>query len=76
MKAAAVVIAAVVMLAACGEKPQTIGSGVKPDTSAYSGTGSNFTAPGWKAGDRTSWEQELKARAQGGQNEYNRVSKR
>ncbi|MGA0570072.1 hypothetical protein ACO2Q9_05070 [Variovorax sp. VNK109] len=76
MKAAAIVIASAVALAACGEKPQTIGSGIKQDSTAYSGTGSNFTAPGWKAGDRTSWEQELKARAQGGQNEYNKVSKR
>jgi len=30
--------------------------------------------PGWKAGDKTSWEQHLKTRAQQGQNEYTKVN--
>ena len=42
------------------------------DKPPYAGTGSNFTVPGWTAGDRTSWESQLKARTQRGQNEYNR----
>ena len=29
---------------------------------------------GWKAGDQKSWEQQLKARGQYGQNEYTRVN--
>jgi hypothetical protein len=41
----------------------------------YQGVGdSPFVAPGWKAGDRTSWQQELKARAQYGQNDYTRMT--
>ena len=58
-------------LAGCGEKPQT-GMGVRTDVVPYAGTGSNFTEPGWKAGDRTSWEAQLKTRQQYGQNEYTR----
>ncbi|MFN7855713.1 MAG: hypothetical protein ACK5OA_03900 [Acidovorax sp.] len=63
--------AAVFTLAACGEKPQT-GMGVRTDAVAYAGTGSNFTEPGWKAGDKVSWEAQLKTRQQYGQNEYTR----
>jgi hypothetical protein len=67
MMRAAVALALAGGLVACGEKPQTLGS--KSDVPAYKGTGSNFTAPGWKAGDATSWEQQLKTRTQG-QNDY------
>ncbi len=59
-------------LAACGEKPQT-GAGIRSDAAPYAGTGSNFTEPGWKAGDRASWEAQLKARQLYGQNEYTRT---
>ena len=59
-------------LAACGEKPQT-GAGIRSDAVPYAGTGSNFTEPGWKAGDKASWEAQLKARQQYGQNEYTRT---
>ncbi|WP_440110197.1 hypothetical protein [Acidovorax sp. BL-A-41-H1] len=62
---------AVFALTACGEKPQT-GMGVRTDAVPYAGTGSNFTEPGWKAGDKTSWEAQLKTRQQYGQNEYTR----
>ncbi len=50
-------------LVGCGEKPQGRG-GVKSDTAPYQGTGMAYTVPGWKAGDKTSWEQQLKTRAQ------------
>jgi hypothetical protein len=60
------------VLAACGEKPQTA-AGVKSDAPAFQGTSNAYNAPGWKAGDKTAWEQQLKTRAQAGQNEYNRV---
>ncbi len=66
------IAAAVTLLAACGDKPQTAGS-PRSDTPAFSGTGSAFTAPGWKAGDKTAWEQQLKARQQNGQNDYSRI---
>lgn len=61
----------VLALAACGEQPQTLGA-PKSDTPAYAGTGSAFTAPGWKAGDKTAWEQHLRARQQNSQNEYSK----
>ena len=65
-------VLAVAALAACGEKPQT-GAGIRSDAPPYAGTDSNFTQPGWKAGDKASWESELKARQQYGQNEYTRT---
>jgi len=62
-------------LAACGEKPQVIGSGVRQDSAAYQGTGVQpFTTAGWKTGDRNSWEQQMKVRTQMGQNDYNKVN--
>jgi hypothetical protein len=66
------VVALLATLAACGEKPQALG-GVKGDVAAYQGVENAFAAPGWKAGDRTSWEQGLKARAQNTQNEYSKT---
>jgi len=66
-------LAALVGLAACTEKPQTLGSR-KADTAASAGTGTAFVAPGWKVGDQTSWDEQLRARAQRGQNEYSRAA--
>ena len=37
------------------------------------GGGTAFTAPGWKVGDKASWQEQLKTRAQNGQNEYTRT---
>lgn len=65
-------LVAVAGLAACGEKPQTA-AGVKSDVPAFQGAENQFVAPGWKPGDKTSWEQGLKARAQNTQNEYSKV---
>ena len=59
----------VLALAACTEKPQTA-TGIKSDTAAFEGTGMPFVAAGWKPGDRNAWEQQLKTRAQQGQNDY------
>ncbi len=73
MKHFALLAMTVTLLAACGEKPQTLGS-PKSDTPPYAGTGSAFTAAGWKAGDKTGWEQHLKARQQNGQNDYSKVN--
>ena len=56
-------------LSACGEKQQT-GGGVSSDVQAYKGVDNGFAATGWKAGDKASWEQGLKARMQNTQNEY------
>jgi len=73
------------LMAGCGEKPQTNAEGVKHDTPPYGGTstgtgtgnaaqaGTVFTAPGWKVGDKATWEEHMKTRAQNGMNEYNRI---
>ena len=66
-------VAAVFCLSACGDKPQSAG-GVKGDVAPYQGVDNKFAAPGWKAGDKTSWEQALKARTQNTQNEYTRTA--
>jgi hypothetical protein len=68
-------VAALLALAACGEPAQSLtGSGVKQDAAPHTGVGaSQYAEPGWKAGDRNSWEQQLKTRAVYGQNEYTRV---
>ena len=75
----AAALVAVVTLAACGEREQTLGP-VKGDATVYSGTsadgktaGTAYTAPGWKPGDKAGWEQAMRARLQNTQNEYNKV---
>ena len=73
MKHLLVISGALIMLVACGEKPQTLGI-PKSDSPPYAGTGSAFVAAGWKAGDKTAWEQHLKARQQNGQNDYSKVN--
>jgi hypothetical protein len=58
-----------VMLSACGDKPQGLG-GIKSDAAPHTGVGSSqYVIPGWKAGDKTAWEQQLRARSLG-QNDY------
>ena len=55
----------------CGEKPQTA-TQRKVDATAYSGSTVNgYTASGWKPGDKTSWEGQMRERNKG-QNEYGR----
>ena len=65
-------VAAAFCLSACGDKPQSAG-GVKGDVAPYQGADNRFAVPGWKPGDKTSWEQALKARTQNTQNEYTRT---
>ncbi len=67
------VLAALAGLSACGEKPQTLGT-PKSDVAAFQGAQNQFVAPGWTPGDKTSWEQGLKARMQRGQNEYSKIN--
>jgi hypothetical protein len=65
---------AAMTLSACADREQTAATPSK-DAAPYAGTGvASFTAPGWKAGDKTAWEQQLKARMQNSQNEYNKVN--
>ena len=73
MKRALLMVAVAAALAACGEQPQTLGAG-KQDASPHSGTGKAFVEGGWKQGDQTSWESQLKARTQRGQDDYSRMN--
>ena len=73
MRRALLPFVALVALTACGEKPQVLG-GTRQDAPAFEGTGMPFTAGGWQAGDRASWESQLRARTQNGQNEYSKVN--
>jgi hypothetical protein len=59
------------ILSACSESPQILGS-KKVTEPAYMGAKNSFVEKGWTPGDKTSWEAQLKVRAQG-QNEYSRV---
>jgi len=68
------IIAALAGLSACGEKPQMLSSTNKGDAAAFQGAQNQFVAPGWKPGDKTSWEQGLKARMQNTQNEYSKLT--
>ena len=73
MKNTLLIVCAVVSLSACGEKAQTAG-GARQDAPAFNGTGKTFVDPGWKQGDKGSWESHLKARGQNSQNEYSRTN--
>ena len=69
------VVASLIALAACTEKPQALGeAGRKVDSAAWSASDSakpGFAASGWKGGDKAAWEAQLRARNQA-QNDYAR----
>ena len=74
MRAAGVVTASLLMLAACGEKPQELAGGsIKGSGPEWQGPATPFTAPGWKPGDEAGWQRQLQTRTQRGQNEYTRI---
>lgn len=64
-------LAATLLLAACGEKAQTAGTR-KSDTKPWDSAQTAYTTQGWKTGDQAAWENQLKARSQN-QNEYSRA---
>ena len=67
----AAVVGALVGLSGCAEKPQEK-SVRKSDATAFSGsTDPAYAASGWTAGDKTSWESQIRDRNKG-QNEYGR----
>ena len=73
MKHVMLIVSAGALLAACGEEPQVSGSR-KADIAAFQGSSTAaYTVPGWKVGDATSWEAQMKSRAQG-QDERTRAS--
>lgn len=75
MKPILIVLALVAALAACTEKPQSGPSARKVDTEPWHAAQDPFVVPGWKPGDRASWEAEIHQRT-GNQNEYPRVGPR
>ena len=58
-------------MAACSEREQTIGNHAA-DAEPWQGADARYTAPGWKPGDKTSWEEQMNRRAIT-QNEYKRI---
>ena len=62
-----------ISITACGERLQTLdASARKPDAQAWAVSDSakpEYTASGWKAGDRASWEEQIRKRNQA-QNDY------
>ena len=74
MRKLSMILLTMLALTACADKQQTASTPSK-DAAPYAGTGvASFTAPGLKAGDKTAWEQHLKARMQNSQNEYSKVN--
>ena len=71
MQRFSILLLSVAALTACGEKAQTLGT--KKDATAFSGAENAFVASGWTAGDKNSWEQHLRARAQYGMNDNSRA---
>ena len=71
IKRISLLVLSLAALTACGEKAQTLGT--KNDATAYSGAANSFVEAGWTAGDKNSWEQHLRARAQYGQNDNTRA---
>ncbi len=62
-------------LGACSEKPQDH-AGIRTDKAPQVGTGvAAFTDAGWTAGDKASWSNHLKARANYGMNDHQRAPK-
>jgi major membrane immunogen (membrane-anchored lipoprotein) len=73
MKRISLTVLSVVILTACGEKAQTLGT--KNDATSFSGATNSYVEAGWTAGDKTSWEQHLRTRAQYGQDDHSRAPK-
>ena len=59
-------------LAGCSERSQEMRVADDDRPAAWKGTDNGYTAPGWKAGDAQSWDEQMRRRAQG-QNEYSRI---
>ena len=61
------------LLAGCGERAQTLdASARKPDAQPWAVSDAAepaFAAAGWKGGDKTAWEEQIKKRNQA-QNDY------
>ncbi len=65
-------LAVAVALSACGESTSGSKSTKKADGKAWEGAGPTFAAAGWKPGDKASWDEQMRVRAQS-QNDYARA---
>jgi len=64
---------AIVVLAGCSQKPQTLTqTGAPPSQDPWMGANPAFTEKDWKVGDKASWQRAIDRRAQD-QNEYVRM---
>jgi outer membrane biogenesis lipoprotein LolB len=67
-------LAATLLLSACAEKAQ-VAATKQRDARPWQGLAAGQAADaGWKAGDQAAWEEQLRMRAQRGQNEYTRAA--
>ena len=64
-------LATAMLLGGCAEKSQ-VAATKKADGKPWEVSQNAYVVQGWKPGDQTSWEQQLKARSQN-QNEYSRA---
>ena len=72
MKFASLLIAALgaaLGLAACGDSSTGVKAAKKVDGKSWEGAGPAYAASGWKVGDKASWEEQIRTRAQN-QNDY------
>jgi hypothetical protein len=65
-------VLAVLLLSACEWAQVSQPATKKPDLAAFEGTDNAFAQAGWKRGDKTAWEQQMRVRSEG-QNEYTRT---
>ncbi len=65
-------LAVAVAVSACGESTSGSKSTKKADGKAWEGAGPTFAAAGWKPGDKASWDEQMRVRAQS-QNDYARA---
>lgn len=73
MKTLSLIALLAMLLSACGEREQTLGTTPKSDGKPWQAPATAHTAKGWNNGDKAIWEAQLRARAQT-QNEYAKVN--
>jgi len=70
-RAIALLLLSGLALSGCSDKPQNLNRAKNWDAPAYSGAAKAYMAAGWTAGDKASWEQQMRTRNQR-QNDYSR----
>jgi len=67
-------LAAAALLGACAEKQQTAATRQLDDKPWAGPAAGQHADAGFKAGDQAAWQEQLRTRAQRGQNEYTRAA--